>query len=42
MKKKTGVLASDVEESLERKIHEDDRARQDEKEVSVYIYSMIL
>ena len=42
MKKKMGVLASDVEESLERKIHEDDRARQDEKEVSVYIYSMIL
>ena len=40
MKKKMGALASDVEESPERKIQEDDRARQDEKEVSVYIYSM--
>jgi hypothetical protein len=42
MKKKMGVIASDVEESLERNIQEDDRARQDEKEVSVHVYSMIL
>ena len=42
MKKKMGVIASDVEESLERNIQEDDRARQDEKEVSVHVFSMIL
>jgi hypothetical protein len=41
MKNKMGVIASDVEESLERKIQEDDRARQDEKEVSDYVYSMV-